>query len=156
MKKLSEKEKIIKRKTEEIQRLQRIKGKPQTAPVKVQETVVRSSQDSHQGDPLDTFAEDKVFLENEVSRLKIESRKLRESLDHIAKENDRLKAEKKQLQQQFEALPVKDDEVETVGQLHSCIKQLNADLSTMREHSKAQSQQILRLRQQAELTEVIP
>ena len=70
-------------------------------------------------------------------------------------ENDRLKAEVKQLQQRFEALPVKDEEAETVEFLQRRIRQLNEDLATMREHSKKQSHQVLRLRQQAELTQVI-
>ena len=81
-------------------------------------------------------------------------------------DNERLQAENEQLQQQLDtilvtetkldALPVEDGghNKVTIGRLQVRIKQLNEDVTKLREHSKGQSRQILRLRQQTEITKV--
>ena len=189
-KKLCDYEKTIKsyasqlqKKEEEIKRLNKLTDKPRMAPVKVQA--------SHQ-----SLAEEKVVLKNEVSRLKLQSSKLRESLDQVThgnsgyeakideireqaeqvevkyqverEEKERLNSEVNHLQQQFKSLLAvhvdekaeahsSDDKIQSnaiIGRLQGRIKQLNEDLTSLREHSKTQSRQIIVLRQKAELTEV--
>ena len=183
LKKLADQEKSIKkytsklqRKTEEIQRLQKLVEKPRTAPVKVQALAVRSDiyakdtcKDVPEDDEISGLKQEKKILQESLnvttqqcSEFKKEIKKLNEQAKPYEieyqterEENDRLKAEIKQLQQRFETLSVKDEEVETVEFLQGRIRQLNEDLATLREHSKKQSHQVLRLRQQAELTQVI-
>ena len=82
-------------------------------------------------------------------------------------DNERLQAENKQLRQQLDtllvtetklgALPSEDEDHNkvTIGRLQARIKQLNEDVSKLREHSKDQSHQILKLRQQTEITKVL-
>ena len=81
-------------------------------------------------------------------------------------EKERLNSQVKHLQEQFKSLLARDEKGElqcsddkiqsnaVIGRLQGRIKQLNEDLTSLREHSKTQSRQIIVLRQKAELTEV--
>ena len=194
LKKLCENEKTIKtyasqlqKNKEEIKRLKKISDKPRTAPVKVQAQY--KVQPSHQ-----RLADEKVALEDEVTRLKQENSALRGSLDQVThgnsgyeekieeirvqaeqvevkyqverEEKERLNSEVNHLQEQFKSLLARDEKGEVqssddtiqsnviIGRLQRRIKQLNEDLTSLREHSKTQSRQMIVFRQKAELTEV--
>ena len=81
-------------------------------------------------------------------------------------DNDKLRAKIGHLQQQFDSLlginpgvaiesgNSEDQRAINVGQLQERIKQLNEDIAKVNEHSKSQSRQIMRLRQQADMTKV--
>ena len=82
-------------------------------------------------------------------------------------DNDKLRAKIAHLQQQFDSLlGINTDAAKETGrsedqttavnisQLQERIKQLNDDIAKVNEHSRSQSRQILRLRQQSEVTEV--
>lgn len=81
-------------------------------------------------------------------------------------DNEKLRAENKQLRQQLNTFPISETKLAalpsedegqnkvTIGCLQARIKQLNEDVCKLRDHSKDQSRQILRLRQQTEITKV--
>ena len=79
-------------------------------------------------------------------------------------DNKRLRAEVKQLQKDYfvamehkldrQSADNEDQSKATITRLQGRIKQLNEDVAKLKKHSKDQSHQILRLRQQAEVTKV--
>ena len=81
-------------------------------------------------------------------------------------DNESLRNEVKKLQRQFDSLlginagvaaesgSRKGQSTVCIGSLQERIKQLNEDIDKVKEHSKSQSHQIMRLRQQAEVVKV--
>ena len=102
----------------------------------------------------------------EIKKLSEQAKYLEVEYQTEKNDNEQLRAENKRLQQQLDTPLVTETELSalpsegeshdkvTIGRLQARIKQLADDVSKLREHSKGQSRQILRLRQQTEISKV--
>ena len=116
---------------------------------------------------LEFMAHQKSDADERIKELDEQSEHFKIEYHTEKEENDKLRDKIVHLKQQFDSLlGINTDAAEETGksedqptavnvpQLQERIKQLNNDIAKVNEHSKSQSRQILRLRQQAEMTEV--
>ena len=117
---------------------------------------------------LDFMARQKSNADERIKELGENSEHLKIEYDTEKEDNDKLRAKIVHLQRQFDSLLGMNTGVAVesgdtcsegqstvnVSQLQERIKQLNDDIAKVNEHSKSQSRQILKLRQQTEVTEV--
>ena len=171
---------------EEIRQLKQAE-KVQPTSVRRQVASMKSDGDHtiHRRDDYQHSSKQKDELENEISRLSKENRRLQQSLDCLMhrdstemkelriqakhfeieyltekEDNENLRSEVQRLRHQVDSLlsanagatPESADQCNS--DLQTLIKQLNEDVAKLREHSKSQSRQIMRLRQQTEVTTV--
>ena len=169
---------------EEINRLKKLTDKPRTAPVKVQaqhkvqsshqrladekaaleDEVSRLNQESSKlRESLDRVTHGNSGYEARIKEIRKQAEQVEVKYQVEREEKERLNSQVKHLQEQFKSLLAVhvDEKAEAhcsdgnvIGRLQARIKQLNEDLTSLREHSKTQSRQIIVFRQKAELTEV--
>ena len=114
-----------------------------------------------------------VQVTHDNSRYEARIKEFREQAEQVEikyqverEEKERLNSQVKHLQEQFKSLLARDEKGEVqcsddkiqsnsvIGRLQGRIKQLNEDLTSLREHSKTQSRQMIVFRQKAELIKV--
>ena len=116
---------------------------------------------------LDQVTRDNSGYEARIKEIRKQAEQVEVKYQVEREEKERLNSEVKHLQEQFKSLLARDEKGEVqcsddkiqsnivIGRLQGQIKQLNEDLTSLREHSKTQSRQIIVLRLKAELTEVL-
>ena len=115
---------------------------------------------------LDVMTRQKSDADERVKELDKQSEHFKIEYRTEKEDNNKLRAKLVHLQQQFDSLLCINTDVAeepgksegqsavNVDQLQERIKQLNDDIAKVNEHSRSQSHQILRLRQEIEVTEV--